>query len=44
VRGGNQDQRIPIVNWADRIDPNNLVADFRGEFGKKILAEEDHRQ
>jgi len=44
VRGGKQDQRIPILNWAERIDPNDLKADFRDAFAKKILAEEDHKR
>jgi hypothetical protein len=29
VRGGDQDQFIPVFNWASRIDPETLDPDFR---------------
>jgi hypothetical protein len=44
IRGGKQNKRIPIVNWAERIDPEFLRADFREGIENKILAEEGSKQ
>jgi hypothetical protein len=43
VRGGKQNQRIPIVNWAERIAPGFLHADVLDGFRKNTLAEEGRK-
>lgn len=44
VRDSEGRDRIPIVNWAQRIDPQNLQAEFQAGFRKKIIAKEDTRR
>jgi hypothetical protein len=43
IRGGEQNQRIPIVNWAARIAPGFLNADVLNGFRKNMLAEEGRK-
>lgn len=40
VRGGDQDQYIPVVNWAQRIDPAGLGTAFRARVTGENLARE----
>jgi Arylsulfotransferase (ASST) len=40
VRGGKHNERIPVVNWAQRIDPRTLRADFRSAISTAISSKE----
>ncbi|RJQ70221.1 MAG: hypothetical protein C4519_21190 [Desulfobacteraceae bacterium] len=41
VRAGAEQQLIAVVNWAQRIDPQDLSADFLDELNETLMARED---